>query len=143
MSMQEHADPNQWSEVDVLLASLAHQSTGKLGLQLRSNRLKTGDWQNPLPHFKECGILERMHWAIGSDRHPLSPYFDGPEPFRGHYAAENAYWEMVDRVHHRIEADTTIRKLEGSKNRTADTSSLAEKIRRRNVKKRRATARLV
>ena len=141
--MQEHADCNLWSEIDIILASLAHRPAGKLGLQLRPSRLKTADWQNLLPRFKECGILERVHWAICSDYHPLSPHFDGPEPFRGHYVAENAYWEMVDSVHRRIETDTTIRKLEGSKNRTADTSSLAEKIRRRNVKKGRSTARLV
>ena len=141
--MQEHADRNLWSEVDITLASLAHQSAGKLGLQLRSSGLETLDWQNLLPRFKECGILEGVHWKICSDYHPLSPHSDGLEPFRGHYIAENAYWETVDSVHRRIETDTTIRKLEGSKNRTADTSSLAEKIRRRNGKKGRTTVRPV
>ena len=141
MSMQEHIDYKLWSEIDIILAGLAHQSTRKLGLQLRSGRLKTMDWQNPLPHFKACGILERVHWTICFDYHPLSPHFDGPEPFRGYCAAENTYWETVDSVHRRIETETTIRKLEGLKDRTVDTSSLAEKIRRRNVKKGRATAR--
>ena len=141
--MQECADCNLWSEIDIILAGLARQSAGKFDLQLRSSRLKTVDWQNLLPRFKGCGILERVHWTICSDYHPLSPHFDVPETFRGHHVAENAYWERVDSVHRRIETDTTIRKLEGSKNRAADTSSLAEKIRRRNVKKGRTTARPV
>lgn len=143
MSIQEYVDCSLWNELDTILAGLAQRSTGKLGLQLKSSRLKTVDFQNPLPRFKECGILERVHWTIGFDCHPLFPHFDGPEPFRGCYVAENTYWETVDRVHRRIEADTAIRKLEGSRNRTGDTSSLAEKIRRRNVKKRRATVRPV
>ena len=141
--MQEHAECGPWSEIDIILSSLAHQSAGKLDLQLRPSRSKTMDWQNLLPRFKEGDILERAHWMICSDYHPLSPHFDGPEPFQGHYVAENAYWETVDSVHCRIETDTTIRKLEGSKNRTVDISSLAEKIRRRNVKKGRTTTRPV
>ena len=143
MNMQEHADCNLWNEIDVILASLAHRSAGKLGLQLRPSRLKAVDWKDLLPRFKECGILQRVHWTTCSDYHPLSPHFDDPEPFRGHHAAEDAYWETVDSIHCRIETDTSIRKLEGLKNRTADTSSLAEKIRRRNVKKGRTAARPV
>lgn len=143
MSMQEHADRNLWSEIDTMLASLAHQSAEKLGLQVRSSRLKNVDWEDLLPRFKHCGTLARVPWTIGSDNHPLSPYFDGPEPFLGHHAAQNKYWETVDRIHRSIEADTTLRKLEGWKNRSTDTTSLAEKIRRRNVKKRRAVARPV
>ncbi|KAF9642342.1 hypothetical protein BDM02DRAFT_3124646 [Thelephora ganbajun] len=143
MSMQEHPDRSLWNEIDTMLAGLAHQSVGKLALQVRSNRLKSVDWQELLPHFKCCGTLEKVPLIIGSDDHPLSPYFDGQEPFLGHYAAQNKYWKMVDRVHRCIEADTTLRKLEGWKNRGTDTTSLAEKIRRRNVKKRRATARPV
>jgi len=141
--MQEYADRNLWSEVDIILAGLAHRSTGKLGLQLRSSRLKNVDWQDLLPRFKDCGTLEKAQCIIGSDNHPLSPHFDGPEPSFGPYVAENSYWETVDRVHRRIEADTIIQKLEGPKNRTIDTTSLAEKIRRRNVKKRRAATRPV
>ena len=139
--MQEHIDRNLWSEVDIILANLTRRSTGGLGLQLRSNRLKNVDWQDLLPLFRDCGILERAHLATGSDNHCLSPHFDRPELSLGHHAAENSYWETVDRAHRRIEADTTIRKLEGPKSRTADATSLAEKIRRRNVKKRRAAAR--
>jgi hypothetical protein len=141
LSTQERADCILWSEIDTVLAGLAHQSTSKLSLQLRSSLLKAADWQTPLPRFQECGILERNHWTGCSDYHPLSPHFTGPEPFRGNYAAENAYWETVDGVYCRIEADATIRRLEGSKNRTTDTSSLAEKIRRRNAKKGRTVAR--
>jgi len=139
--MQEHADRNLWSEVDAILANLTRQSTGRLGLQLRSSRLKNVDWQDLLPLFRDRGILEKAHWTTGLDNHCLSPHFDCPEPFLGHYAAENSYWETVDRMHRRIEADITIRRLEGPKNRTTDATSLAEKIRRRNVKKRRAAAR--
>jgi len=141
--MQEYADRNLWSEVDIILAGLAHRSTGKLCLQLRSSRLKSVDWQDLLPRFKDCGILEKADLIIGPGNHPLCPQFDGPAPFHGPYAAENNYWETVDRVHRRIEADTIIQKLEGPKNRTIDTTSLAEKIRRRNVKKRRAATRPV
>ena len=143
VNMQEHTDPNLWSEADIALAGLAHQSTGKLGLRFGSSRLKSTDWQIPLPRFKECGTLERVHSPIHPDCHPLSPHFEGPEPFREHHVAENVYWKMVDTVHRRIEADTTIWKLEGSKNRTTDGSLLAEKIRRRNVKKRRESTRSV
>jgi len=142
VNMQERADSNLWSESDIILAGLAHQSTGKLLLRFRSSRLKTMDWQIPLPRFKERGILERVHSPIHSDCHPLSPHSGSPEPSRGHYVAENAYWKMVDTVHRRIEADTATRKLEGSKNRTTD-SALAEKVRRRNVKKRREITRSV
>ena len=131
---QDQADPSLWSETDAILADLTDQSTGKLGLQVRSSRWKTLDWQVLLPRFKEHGILERVHSSSYSESHPLSPHFDSPEHLRVHYVAENAYWKTVDRVHHRIEAETIIRKLDGSKNRTTD-SSLAEKIRRRNVKK--------
>jgi len=143
MGMQEHVDRNLWSETDAMLAGLAHQSTEKLGLQIRSSRLKNVDWQDLLPRFKHCGTLEKVHWTIGSDHHPLSPYFDGSEPFLGHHAAQNKYWETVDRVHRYIESDTTFRKLEGWKSRSTDTTSLAEKVRRRNVKKKRATVRPV
>ena len=139
--MQEHADRSLWSEVDTILANLTRQSTGGLGLQLRSSRLKHVDWQDFLPLFRDCGILEKTLWITGLDNHCLSPHFDCPEMFLGAYATENSYWETVERVHRRIEADTTIRKLEAPKNRTADATSLAEKIRRRNVKKRRAAAR--
>jgi len=140
--MQDHADRNLWNEVDTILANLTRRSTGGLSLQFRSSRLKNMDWQDLLPLFRDCGILERAHLATGSDNHCLSPHFDRPELTLGHYAAETGYWETVDRAHRRIEADTTIRKLEGGpKNRTADANSLAEKIRRRNVKKRRAAAR--
>ena len=141
--MQEHVDRNLWSEVDIILTVLAYQSTRKLCLQLRSCRLKNVDWQDLLPRFKDCGILEKVHWITGSDNHSLSPHFDGSEPLLGPHPTENSYWETVDRVHRRIEADTTIRKPEGPKNRATDTSSLAEKIRRRNVKKRRVAARPV
>lgn len=141
--MQEHADSNLWSETDIALAGLAHQSTGKLGLLLMSNRWKTVDWQIPLPRFKECGILDRVYSPTHSEcNHPLSPRFDSEEPFLGHCVAENTYWKTVDSVHRRIEADTAVRKLEGSKNRTADTA-LAEKIRRRNLKKRREITRSI
>lgn len=143
VGVQELTDPNFWSEADIILAALARKSAGKPCLQLGSSRLKSIDWEVPLPRFKECGILERAHSPVHHDYHPLCPQFEGPEPFRGHYAVENAYWKTADAVHRRIEADTTIRKLEGSKNRTTDSSSLAEKIRRRNVKKRRDTARSV
>lgn len=139
--MQEHTDRNLWSEVDIILTHLAHRSTGGLGLQIRSSRLKNVDWQDLLPLFKDCGILEKAHWPTGSNSHPLSPHFDGPEPFPGLYATENNYWETVERVHRRIELDSNIRKLEGPKVRSTDTTSLAEKVRRRNVKKRRAAAR--
>ena len=139
--MQEHADRNLWNEADAILANLTRRSTVGLGLQLRSSRLKNVDWQDLLPLFRDCGILERVHLATGSDSHGLSPHFDRPELNLGHYAVENSYWEAVDRIHRRIEADTTIRKLEGPKNRTTDATSLVEKIRRRNVKKRRAAAR--
>ena len=139
--MQEHPDRNLWSEVDTVLAGLADQSTEKLDLYLRSSRLKNVDWQDLLPRFKHCGTLERVHRAPGTDNHPLSPYFDGPERLIGHHVTQNKYWETVDRVHRCIEADTTIRKLEGWKSRSTDTTSLAEKVRRRNVKKRRAAAR--
>ena len=143
VGVQELTEPSFWSETDTILTALARKSTGKLCLQLRSSRLKPIDWEVPLPRFKESGILERVHLPLHHDYHPLCPPFEGPEPFRGHYAVENAYWKTADTVHRRIEADTTIRKLEGSKNRTTDSSSLAEKIRRRNVKKRRDTARSV
>ena len=139
--MQEHSDRNLWNEVDVILAGLAHKSTGRLGLQLRSSGLKNVDWQDLLPRFKDCGILEWVHWTIGSESHTLSPHFDGPGLSPSPHAVENSYWEIVDRVHRRIEADTNSRKLEGPKNRTADATALAEKIRRRNVKKRRAAVR--
>lgn len=141
--MQEHADANLWNETDVILAGLVHQSTGKLALQLKSNRLNTVDWQAPLPRFKERGTLERMHSPTYSDYHPLSPHFDSPEALRGHHAAENTYWMTVDTVHRRIETDTILRKLEGSKNNRTTDTSLAEKIRRRNVKKRREVTRSV
>lgn len=143
MNMQEYADPNSWSETDAILASLAHRSAGKLGLQLRPSRLQTMDWQAPLPHFKDSGTLEMMRWLTHSDNHALASHFDSPEPFRGYYASDNAYWKTVDTVHRRIEADATFRKLEGSKNRTTDGSSLAEKIRRRHAKKKRDTTRPV
>lgn len=141
LSTQERANCTLWSEIDTVLAGLAHQSTSKLSLQLRSSLPTTEDWRDPLPRFQEYGTLERNRWAGCSDYHPLSPHFTGPEPFRGNHAAENAYWETVDSVYCRIEADATIRRLEGSKNRTTDTSSLAEKIRRRNAKKGRTMAR--
>ena len=141
VSMQEHVDRALWSEVDTILANLTRQSNGGLGLQLRSSRLKNMDWQDLLPLFRDRGTLESANWTASLDIHCLSPHFDCPGPSLGPYATENSYWETVDRVHRRIEADTTIRKLEGPKSRTTDGSSLAEKVRRRNVKKRRAAAR--
>jgi len=141
--MQEHVDRNLWSETDAMLATLANQSTKKLSLQLWSTSLKNTDWQDLLPRFKHCGTLEMVHWTICSENHALSPYFDGPGPFLGHHAVENRYWETVDRVHRCIEADTTLRKLEGWKSRSTDTTSLTEKVRRRNVKKKRAAVRPV
>ena len=136
--MQEHADRNLWNEVDIILAGLAHQSTGKLALQLRSSKLKNLD-RCDFPRFKEHGVLERAHWAAASDDHFLSSHFDGPGSLLEPYAAENSYWETVDRAHRCIEADTTIQKLEGPKNQITDTRSLAEKIRRRKMKRRPAT----
>ena len=141
LNWRERVVCDLWSETDAILLGLARKSTGKLDLQLSSPNI--ADLQIPLPRLKERGILERIRSTTCSDSHPLSPRLNGPEPFRGHRAAENTYWKTVDSSHRRIEADTAMRRLEGSKNRAVPSSSLAETIRRRNRKKRRDTIRSV